>query len=131
MRSSRKREVPADLIKRYGASLRRVCAALKLNRQTYLYRSSAKDSTALLMRIKEITQTRVHYGYRRVHVLLRREGFKDNHKRIYRPYRAQGLSLRYQRPKRSKAAQLRQLKTLASQVNQMWSVDFVTNNLFD
>ena len=83
------------------------------------------------MRIKEITQTRVHYGYRRVHVLLRREGFKDNHKRIYRPYRAQGLSFRYQRPKRSKAAQLRQLKTLASQVSQMWSVDFVTNNLFD
>ena len=58
------------------------------------------------MRIKEITQTRVHYGYRRVHVLLRREGFKDNHKRIYRLYKAQGLSLRYKRPKRNKAAQL-------------------------
>jgi putative transposase len=54
------------------------------------------------MRIKEITQTRVHYGYRRVHVLLRREGFKDNHKRIYRLYKAQGLSLRYKRPKRNK-----------------------------
>ena len=49
------------------------------------------------MRMKEITQTRVHYGYRRVHVLLRREGFKDNHKRIYRLYRAEGMSLRYKR----------------------------------
>lgn len=39
------------------------------------------------MRIKEITATRVHYGYRRVHVLLRREGWKDNHKRVYRFYR--------------------------------------------
>ena len=83
------------------------------------------------MRIKEITQTRVHYGYRRVHVLLRRERFKDNHKRIYRLYRAQGLSLRYKRPKRNKAAQLRQPKTLASQINQMWSMDFVADNLFD
>ena len=63
--------------------------------------------------------------------MLRREGFKDNHKRIYRLYRAQGLSLRYKRPKRNKAAQLRQPKTLASQINQMWSMDFVADNLFD
>jgi hypothetical protein len=68
------------------------------------------------MRMKEITQTRVHYGYRRVHVLVNREGFKDNHKRIYRLYKAQGLSLRYKRPKRNKAAQLRQPKTLASHI---------------
>ena len=66
------------------------------------------------MRIKEITQARVHYGYRRVQVLLRREGFKDNHKRIYRLYKAQDLSLRYKRPKRNKSAQLRQPKALAS-----------------
>ena len=131
MKPSRKRELAADLIERYGASLRRVCGALKLSRQTYLYQSSARDSTAVLMRMKEITQTRVHYGYRRVHVLLRREGFKDNHKRIYRLYKAQGLSLRYKRPKRNKAAQLRQPKTLASQINQMWSMDFVADNLFD
>ncbi len=131
MKPSRKRELAADLIKRYGTSLRKVCGALKLNRQTYLYRASARDSAAVLMRIKEITQTRVHYGYRRVHVLLRREGFKDNHKRVYRLYREQGLSLRYKRPKRNKAAQLRQPKTLASQINQMWSMDFVADNMFD
>ena len=83
MKPSRKRELAADLIERYGASLRRVCGALKLSRQTYLYRSSARDSAAVLMRMKEITQTRVHCGYRRVHVLLRREGFKDNHRRVY------------------------------------------------
>jgi putative transposase len=118
LKPSRKRELAADLIKRYGTSLRKVCAALRLSRQTYLYRSSARDSTAVVMRMNEITQTRVHYGYRRVHVLLRREGFKDNHKRVYRLYKAQGLSLRYKRPKRNKAAQLRQPKKLASQINQ-------------
>ena len=59
-----------------------------LQRSVYYYRSVARDSAAVLMRIKEITQARVHYGYRRVHVLLRREGFKVNHKRVYRLYKA-------------------------------------------
>ena len=108
-----------------------MCAALKLSRTVYLYRSAAKDESALILRMKEITQTRVHYGYRRVHVLLRREGFKDNHKRVYRLYREQGLSLRHKRPKRNKAAKLRQPKTSALHTNQMWSMDFVADNLFD
>ena len=50
----------------------------------YRYESRRRDETALKMRIKEITETRVHYGYRRVHVMLRREGHKDNVKRVYR-----------------------------------------------
>ncbi|SDA09813.1 putative transposase [Nitrosospira sp. Nsp18] len=59
------------------------------------------------MRIKEIAATRVHYGYRRLHVLLKREGFKDNHKRVYRLYREERLSGRLKRPKRNKSARLR------------------------
>jgi putative transposase len=51
------------------------------------------------MRMKEITDTRVHYGYRRVHVMLRREGRQDNVKRMYRLYREEGLSLRLKRPR--------------------------------
>ncbi|MET3376928.1 transposase InsO family protein [Variovorax boronicumulans] len=66
------------------------------------------------MRVKEITQTRVHYGYRRAHVMLRCEGLKDNHKRVNRLYREQGLALRHKRPKRNRAARRRQPKTLAS-----------------
>ena len=81
---------------------------MKISRSVYGYRSKARDATPLIMRIKEITATRVHYGYRRVHVLLRREGWKDNHKRVYRFYRELGLSLRHRRPKRNKAAYLRQ-----------------------
>ncbi len=56
------------------------------------------------MRIKEITDTRVRYGYRRVHVMLGREGHRDNVKRVYRLYRQEGLSLRLKRPRRNKAA---------------------------
>jgi putative transposase len=63
--------------------------------------------------------------------MLRREGYKDNVKRIYRLYREQGLSLRHKRPKRNKAVQSRQPLTMATPANQMWSMDFVVDNLFD
>jgi len=102
-----------------------------MSASTYLYRSVARDASALKMRIKEITQTRVHYGYRRVHVMLRREGHKDNVKRVYRLYREEGLSLRLKRPRRNKAAKLRQPKQLAFAINEVWSADFVADALFD
>jgi putative transposase len=131
LKPSRKRELAADLINRYGASMRKACAAIQLSRAVYLYQSGARDHTALVMRMKDIARTRVHYGYRRVHVMLKREGFKDNHKRVYRLYKEQGLTLRHKRPKRNKAAQLRQPKSLAQSINQIWSMDFVADNLFD
>ena len=69
---------------RYGASQTQACAVMRISRSVYGYRSRARDARPLLQRIKEIATTRVHYGYRRVHVLLRREGWKDNCKRVYR-----------------------------------------------
>ena len=111
--------------------MRKACAVIQLSRVVYLYRSVARDSTTLVMRLKEITRARVHYGYRRVHVMLRREGFKDNHKRVYRLYRQEGMSLRHKRPRRSKASQQRQPVIAAQRVNQVWSMDFVADNLFD
>ncbi len=83
------------------------------------------------MRIKEIASTRVHYGYRRVHVMLKREGWQDNVKRVYRLYQEQGLSLRTKRPKRNKSARSRQPKHLVTALNQIWSMDFVADAPFD
>jgi len=102
-----------------------------MSRSLYAYQSKARDATPLVMRIKEITATRVHYGYRRVHVMLKREGWPDNHKRVYRLYQAEGLSLRLKRPKRNKSARLRQPKQIATAINQIWSMDFVADALFD
>ena len=82
----------------------------------------ARDSSALLMRIKAIAAERVHYGYRRVHVVLRPEGWRGNCKRAYRPYRAEGLSLRLKRPRRNKSAGLRQPKQLVATINEIWSM---------
>jgi putative transposase len=83
------------------------------------------------MRIKEIAATRVHYGSPRVYILLRREGWKDNHKRVERIYRELGLSLRHKRPRRNKAAQRRQPKSVVTAINEIWSMDFVSDALFD
>ena len=104
---------------------------LKLSRTVYVYKSRARDSSMLLMRIREIAATRVHYGYRRVHVMLQREGFKDNHKRVYRLYQQEGLSLRLKRPKHNKSARLRQPRHFVTAMNQIWSMDFVADALFD
>ena len=85
---------------RYGASQTKACALLRISRSLYNYRSRARDARPLVQRIKEIAATRVHYGYRRVHVLLRREGWRDNCKRVYRLYRLEGLKLRRRQRKR-------------------------------
>lgn len=105
---TRLREWILDLQTRYGACQRQVCGALKASRSSVRYRSVARDSGALCLRIRELAETPVNYGYRRVHILLRREGWCDNYKRIYRLYRDQRLSLRLKRPHRNKSARCRQ-----------------------
>jgi putative transposase len=102
-----------------------------MSRSLYRYQSVRQEATALVMRIREIANTRVHYGYRRVHVMLKREGWQDNVKRVYRLYQEQGLSLRMKRPKRNKSARLRQPKHVVTAMNQIWSMDFVADALFD
>lgn len=111
-----------------GCSQRNAMRVACVSQGSFFYKPVKKDEIALKIRIKEITRTYVHYGYRRVHVLLGREGHRDNVKRIYRLYREEGLSLRHHRPKRSKAAQLRQPKQLAHSINEIWSMDFVTES---
>lgn len=102
-----------------------------LNRSTYYYRSQAKDQAALRMRIRDIAAARVRYGYRRVHVLLRREGWKVNHKRVYRLYRLEGLELRLRTRKKKRAALARVLGPEATAPNECWSRDFVSDRLAD
>ena len=120
-----------DLRARYGASPSRACAVMMISRSVYRYRSRRRDQTPLLTRIKEIAAIRVRYGYQRIHVLLRREGWQVNHKRVYRLYRQEGLSLFQRRPRRHRSARQRQALPAASRVNECWSMDFVSDQLYD
>lgn len=82
-------------------------------------------------RIKDIAATRVRYGYRRISVLLRREGLRVNDKRVYRLYRLEGLSLRAKLPRRRRAAAPRSQRVVPDGVNKVWSMDFMHDRLAD
>jgi len=83
------------------------------------------------MRIKDIARARVSYGYRRIHVLLLREGWKVNHKRVYRLYKLEGLMMRSKRPRRHVSACRRMVRATASYRNESWSMDFMSDALYD
>ena len=73
----------------------------------------------------EIVATRVRYGYRRVHIMLRREGFDVGRNRVYRVYREEGLVLKTKRPCRWKMATHREARCQPTALNEAWSLDFV------
>ena len=98
-------------------------------RSSHHYRPHGDDQAELKKRIKEIAQTRVRYGYRRIHVLLRREGWEVNPKRIYRLYKEMGLQLRNKTPKRRVKAKLREDRIDATHSNETWAMDFVHDQL--
>lgn len=103
---------------------------MRINHSTYHYRSLATDLTALKMRLKELAETRRRFGYRRLHILLQREGWKVNHKRIHRLYREAGLSLRIKKRKK-RASHLRVVLPSPTRLNERWSMDFVMDSLAD
>lgn len=82
-------------------------------------------------RIRDIAYTRVRYGFWRIYVLLRREGWRVNLKRVYRLYKLQGLNLRSKRPRRSRADAHRLPRLQSGHFFQHWSMDFVADQLFD
>ncbi len=112
----------------FKLSTRRACQLVRLNRSTQYYRSQAKDQTALRLRLRDLAAVRVGYGYRRLHVLLVREGWQVNHKRVYRLYREEGLSLRLKR-KKKRVSLLRIPCPRATAPNEVWSMDFMTDHL--
>ena len=131
MRPARKRQMVDEVRVGWRVSIRRACQALPVDRSTYHYRSKRTGQAVLMKRIREIAETRVRYGYRRIHVLLRREGWLVNVKRVSRLYREMGLQLRSKSPKRRVTAQLREDRSAASAANQVWAMHFVHDQLFD
>ena len=113
----------------WGVSIRRACRVLKFDTSTYHYKSRRAGQAMLERRIKEICETRVRYGYRRVHVLLRREGWMINMKKTRRIYRELGLQLRTKHPKRRVTAKLREDRREAVGPNDVWAMDFVHDQL--
>jgi putative transposase len=125
VRPVRKRKLVDAVCSQWDVSIRRACRLIEFDTSTYHYRSRRAGQAGLEQRIKEICQTRVRYGYRRVHVLLRREGWPINQKKTRRIYRELGLQLRNKTPKRRVKAKLRDDRRNATRPNETWAMDFV------
>ncbi len=101
-------------------SVKRTCKVLRFDRSTCQYVSRRTDPAVLNRRIKEICETRVRYGYRRVHYLLRPEGWPANVKKVHRIYHAMRLQLRNKSPKRRVKAKLKEDRSDAVRPNDVW-----------
>jgi len=114
---------------RYGLSERRACRLVGIGRSTLRYRSRARtDESSLRQRLRELAAERPRFGYRRLHVLLRREGVIVNHKRIERLYREEGLAVR-RRTRKRVARNGRGRAAFPGRPNQQWGIDFVSDTL--
>lgn len=108
----------------------RACGLVGISRSLYRYRSRRPDGAALRSRIEEIAAIKRRYGYRRVYLRLRREGWEVNRKRVYRIYRDAGLAVRRRKRKRIALFERKPLpKPTAANVS--WSMDFVSDGLID
>ena len=109
----------------YRLSENRACGLALITRWSNRYESRRDPQEALRLRLRELAGARTRYGYRRLTVLLRREGWQVNAKRIYRLYREEQLQLRTAKRKK-RAPHLRVLLPQATRSNQRWSMDFVS-----
>ncbi len=130
MKPAQKRAVVRFFRVGFRVSERRACRVAGVARSSCRYRSVARDQTALRVRLRDLAAARVRYGYRRLHVLLRREGWRVNHKRVYRLYREEGLGIRVKR-RRKRVAAPRVPPAPARRPNERWSLDFLTDSLAD
>ena len=83
------------------------------------------------MRLKEIAATRSHYGYPRLHILLKREGWNVKPKRIDRLYTEERLSLQTKKPRRRVSCRTREDRPEATRINKCWAMDFMSDELHD
>lgn len=113
----------------WAVSIRRACGALRLDCSSYHDKSRRTDPAELKRRIKEICETRVRYGYRRVYVVLDREGWEVSIRTVYNVYRVLSLQLRNNTPKRRVKAKLRDDRAEAVGPNDVWAMDFIQNQL--
>ena len=115
----------------YEVSERRACRATGFPQSSHRYQSVRDDRAELRIRLRDLAASRVHYGYIRLHMLLRREGWQVNHKLVYRLYKEEGLRMRRKRPRRNRSCQVRVTRPASTVANENWSMDFMADQLFN
>lgn len=121
-----KREAAAQLCASHGVSQRRACEVLKIDRSSVRYRSNRSDDVDLRDAMKKIAGERRRFGYRRIHLMLERQGVVMNQKKLRRLYREEKLQVR-KRGGRKRALGTRRPMLLPGRTNERWSLDFVAD----
>ena len=124
------REAVAHLRSAFDMSERRACRTIDCVRMTVRYRSRRPSDDTLRQRLRALAHERRRFGYRRLHVLLRRAGLTVNHKRLFRLYREERLMVR-RRGGRKRALGTRAPMLVPQQPNERWSLDFVADQFID
>lgn len=125
-----KREAVTHLMTSHLLGVTRACGLIGISRSLYRYQAKRASDTALKDRLGELAAQKRRYGYRRLHVLLRREGWQHNAKRTYRVYHEAGLMVRKRKRKRIAGVE-RTVKLPPLVPNDSWSMDFVSDGLVD
>lgn len=112
----------------YGLSQRRACGLVAIWRSTCRLQVHRREDGAILSQLRQLAVERPRFGYRRLHVMLRRKGIVVNHKRVHRLYRLEGLSLRKKGKKKRRGGRVGRLQR-ATRINERWSIDFVSDSL--
>jgi putative transposase len=114
----------------HAVSRQRACGLMHLSRSSYYYQAQPRDDEPLRRALREKAAQRRRFGYRRLLIVLQRDGWTDNHKRVFRIYRQEGLQVKRRIKKRT--AKWRGEKPMAAQrPNQRWSLDFMSDQLAD
>jgi putative transposase len=111
----------------FAATERNACELAHMARSTFRYQRNEEKDLPLKRNLTDLAQQKPRYGYRRLGILLRREGELVNHKRVFRVYQAAGLAVKRRQRKRLVRAGLPQMTTSAP--NQQWAIDFVHDRL--
>lgn len=125
-----KRDAVTHLCAEHGVSERRACEVLKVDRSSVRYKSTRPDDSHLRDAMKKVAAERRRFGYRRIHVMLERQGLYMNQKKLRRLYRDEKLQVR-KRGGRKRALGTRRPMLLPSRVNERWSLDFVSDAFTD
>lgn len=113
---------------RFGVSERRACRLVGVARSTGRYLARRDPASGLRERLRALAEQRRRVGYRRLTVLLRREGLLVNHKQVYRLYREEGLAVRRRRRKRMPRVTSAPLPPV-TRLSQRWTMDFIEDRL--
>ena len=125
-----RREAVVHLCALHEVGQRRACRALEVSRGSVRYVHRPGDDDTIRARLRALASVRRRFGYRRLQILLRREGIWINHKKLRRLYREEGLQVR-RRGGRKRAQGTRSPMLIPEGLNQRWSLDFVSDALAD